>query len=533
MNTYQFDTLVYNTDNFKSLKLGHVETTYNGNPALSTTPRIRTYIGEHYYATGGHSYLVSTADSLFQADGSINATTNTYTYDTNYNVIKIVSGYDRSRGLQKETRLYYPYNYTTSSGLLNKFRDSGIISQVVSNETWITGDSNPRILDGTITAFKQISSNELKTETVYAFQSNKPIPQSTIGLFDPSTLNRSTTYFKPQADFTVYDAKGNSTEIQSSITSQSNSVIMDYNSMYPVAKVSNALQSDIAYTSFEADGSGNWIIGSTARDNTQALTGKKSYNLSNGNVSKSGLSSSQSYIVTLWVKTGASASVNGTSLSSSIATQNGWNLYLVNLTSVTTVTISGSGLIDEVRLHPKAANMMTYTYEPMIGITSTADANNTIAYSEYDNLARLKLLRDKDKNIIKRFDYSDTSMFLFIGQQPSWQGTSRNCTGNGASVDSVFIDVNPFSDSSGTTKTVAQPLDCTCSTAVNNPQFKVVNGQCEQGTWVVTSSAEVKINYVWVWRCTYRYCFSDGSQSTYYEQIIQSEFCPVSCFVEL
>ena len=33
---------------------------------------------------------------------------------------------------------------------------------------------------------------------------------------------------------------------------------LDYSSSYPIAEATNANQSDIAYTSFESDGTGNW-----------------------------------------------------------------------------------------------------------------------------------------------------------------------------------------------------------------------------------------------------------------------------------
>jgi YD repeat-containing protein len=61
--------------------------------------------------------------------------------------------------------------------------------------------------------------------------------------------------------------------------------------------------------------------------------------------------------------------------------------------------------IDELRLYPKGAQMTTYTYEPLVGITNQCDANNNITYYEYDALNRLKTIRDKDRNILKTFEY--------------------------------------------------------------------------------------------------------------------------------
>ncbi|HEV8083714.1 MAG TPA: hypothetical protein VGP55_10950 [Chitinophagaceae bacterium] len=408
LNTYTFDTTLFINNNFKSIKLGNSFTYYSGDSSNPATPKTRTYIAQEYYPITGRAYIVSTVDSIFQANGSLNNSYANITYDTNFNVTKVVSSYDRNRGLQLERRMYYPYNYSIS-GSIGKLRDSSIISALISSEDWITGDANPRILSGTITDYQQ-TGNYIKPLTVYFLQANHPVLQTIIGTFNPATLNRSSTYFVAQNSFISYDSKGNLLQSQNVQSGINNSVIMDYGKQYPIAKVTNAAVNDIAYTSFESDGAGNWTISSTLRDSLNSLTGKKSYNLSNGNITKSSLTTTTSYLVTLWAKSGSSVSVNGTSLSTIIASQIGWNLFSTLLTGISTVTISGSGQIDELRLHPKDANMVTTTYEPTIGPTSTTDANNTVIYNEYDNLNRLKIVRDKDKNILKRYDFSDISI---------------------------------------------------------------------------------------------------------------------------
>lgn len=532
VNAYQVDTVVYNNNNFKSVKLGHSQNTLYGNPNNPPVPRVKTFIGDDYYLSSGRVYLTGSTDTIYQTNGSINTSWQNLVYDTNYNVIKVSTSYDRNRGLQKEERMYYPYNYTIGGGI-GKLRDSSIISQVVATESWIVGDANPRITSGAATSFRQIGNGDLKPDTIYTFESNKPITQATIGSFDPAKLNRNTTYFKAQTFFTNYDSKGNLSEVKSLVTGLSNAVMTDYDQQYAVAKISNAKQADIAYTSFESVGTGNWTVASTARDLTYNLSGKKSYNLSNGNVSKSGLTSSVHYLLTLWVRSGASVSVNSSAVSNPIATQNSWSLYSIALTGITSVTISGSGLIDEVRLHPKDANMQTYTFEPLIGMTSTVDANNGVLYNEYDKLNRIKLIRDKDKNIVKRFDYSDTTML--VNRNPVWVGFDKGCSSSTpGGVDSLYKDVNLFSDSSGFVKKVYQGyLDCSCPEIASNPQYKVVNGVCEMGTWGVTSSVYQKVLVdgflQWRWVCTYRYCFSDDSQSTYYQQTINTSPCSLSC----
>lgn len=531
VNTIQFDTAVYNNNNFKSLKTGHSQTNYTGS-STSWTSRTKKYIGEEYYLTSGRAYVTASKDTLYHLNGSYSASYQNLTYDTNYNVTKVVTSFDRTRGLEKEEKMYYPYNYTVGGGI-GKLRDSGIIALPVSTESWITGDGNPRLTSLMATSFRQIGNGDIKPDTIYSFESRKPIAQSTIGTFDGSTLNRNSTYIKAQTYFTSYDTKGNLSEMKSLVSGLSNAVITDYDQQYATAKISNATQSDIAYTSFESTNAGNWTIGSTQRDATDKITGKKSYNLSNGTVSKSGLTSGTSYILTFWLKSGATATVNSGSIGSSIATQLGWNLYSLSLTGITSVTISGSGLIDEVRLHPKDANMETYSFEPLIGVISAADANNNIGYTEYDKLNRVKLLRDKDRNIIKRFDYTDTTMT--VSTAPQWTGVAKTCGLTGAGhVDSLYQDMNQFSDSLGYIKPVWQgSLDCTCSDIAGNPQYKVVNGTCEMGTYGVISSVYgryyIGSEWLWRWKCTYAYCFSDGSTSTYTVVAYYTTPCTVTC----
>jgi len=63
-------------------------------------------------------------------------------------------------------------------------------------------------------------------------------------------------------------------------------------------------------------------------------------------------------------------------------------------------------LFDDLRFHPSDAMMTTYTYKPLIGITSESDARNIPVKYEYDAYGRLKLIRDHQGYILKMYEYN-------------------------------------------------------------------------------------------------------------------------------
>ena len=51
------------------------------------------------------------------------------------------------------------------------------------------------------------------------------------------------------------------------------------------------------------------------------------------------------------------------------------------------------------------AQVTTYTYKPLVGMTSQTDPKGMTTYYEYDDFQRLKIIKDQNGNIIKQYDY--------------------------------------------------------------------------------------------------------------------------------
>jgi YD repeat-containing protein len=136
-------------------------------------------------------------------------------------------------------------------------------------------------------------------------------------------------------------------------------------------------------------------------------TGGRYYDLGTGSISKSGIeaSSSEKYLLTFWVKR-ASGSANWDFMGQTEELDQEWKL-IQRIITENRLTIEGSGLhLDELRLHPLDAAMTTYTYDPLVGLTSKTDARNYTMYYEYDYIGRLKAIRDDSGQLKEFYEYN-------------------------------------------------------------------------------------------------------------------------------
>ncbi|WP_417942654.1 DUF5977 domain-containing protein [Flavobacterium sp. RS13.1] len=92
---------------------------------------------------------------------------------------------------------------------------------------------------------------------------------------------------------------------------------------------------------------------------------------------------------------------------------------------------------------PDDTFISTYTYNPLVGLTSVTDPKGNTTYYEYDTNGRLKFVKDKDLNVLQKYCYnykgesvdcndnSSTTIVLYRSIARSGSFTKNNCASGG------------------------------------------------------------------------------------------------------
>lgn len=420
-NTYIDDSRINNVYMqyiTKQSGVNEIITTSSTCPASSVfNLRMSVFDIMSYPITQQWTYLSTKQEVDYDMNGA-NPITNTtnYYYDNPAHAMVTRISIQNSKGENITTNLKYPLDYSISGttnnnmaqgiqNLQNNYVVNPVIEQYVQKSN--TDGSNLRTVSS---IFKSYKPTIPYPDIIYSSVNNQGMTN-----FTPSSVAASNSTidgsYQPRISFDNYDANGNLLQ-QHKINDANHSYIWDYNGSMPIAEAVNAANSDIAYTSFESNGSGNWTIGSTTRTTTAGITGSNSYSL-NSDISKSGLTGTITYVVSYWTQNQNASpfTITGTlpnyPIKGKTVTINGttWTYYEHKITGQSSISLTGTGPIDELRLYPADAQMTSYAYAPMLGVTSQDDASGKISYYEYDSLGRLKDIKDQDGNIIKTFDY--------------------------------------------------------------------------------------------------------------------------------
>jgi YD repeat-containing protein len=456
---------------------------------LDLQAALNPYNVSQYYAAQTWWHLDYTSVADYDPDKNVFMLTSTnyeYNSESNIAVSKIVTSGSDYTCIEKE--MQYP-NYFTG---LEPY-------QTMTNRNQLENT----IHENTYKNFSLIYANETEYSDWFNNQTR----------FYPVNIKtqKESGNLETRITFSKYDTHGNVLEL-SKANDVTISYIWDYRYTLPIAEVTNASHSDIAYTSFEADGKGGWTYSGSPTFRADAPTGKWAYSLLNNPITASPAQYEVSFIVTYWARDGF-VNVNGGDPGSPVLTKNDWSLYKT-FASGDPITISGTALIDELRLYPTNAFMKTYCYAPEVGVTDIADANALISKYEYDGFGRLTRIADVDGNTIKKAEYKYGER---VGDcqdvNPNWNATGEYRCAINNEVNNNYtgvrekeeIDINNCSPSYLEKRWTPIGVSTVCPSSVSNcsgPDKRVINGVCVTGQKVYVTTRYISgVN----WECVFHY----------------------------
>lgn len=351
-----------------------------------------------YYHSVYKKQLTSTIKKQFESSISnpMESITN-YFYDNalNANPVRVETKDSKGKIMKSITNTpFEKYNIISNNSLnpeqiasIDEMINRNIVNKPIEKRVY----KDEKLIERILFHYTQNGFNHINNTSIRTATANNPL--DTKLLFGP------------------YDAYGNLLE-QQKANDVRQAYIYDYQLAYPIAEIINAGYNEVAYTSFEADGKGNFNFTGNAIASTNAPTGNKVYQLSSGAINYQG-NSSQPFILSFWANNNAFIlTVNGTTYQANNAiagiTHGGFTYYqwLINGNNQISIQTSNTDTyIDELRLYPQKAMIKTFTYKPLIGISSQTDTNGKTIYYEYDGFNRLKLSRDHNGQILKLYDY--------------------------------------------------------------------------------------------------------------------------------
>jgi hypothetical protein len=285
---------------------------------------------------------------------------------------------------------------------------------------------NGMVVSGQLVHYKIVAGVGPVVKSSYALKNMAPYSEAshTFSNIGSGTFTWSANY-KKQSENLVFDGIG--TPLETEVRNTRTAIIFNPNIQQTTAVSPFSSHNDIAYSSFEdyeivtspasVHSSSNWLLQSTCGTtikSTDAFAGSNSLQVGGScNIqvkTLKTLNTAKSYRITFWAKNAVPAiSVTGTppAAPTVLEESNGWKLYQYILSGVSSATIgmTGSGLMDELKLTPIESGIQAIVYRPLIGAVSTSDTGNHYQHSVYDSFGRIIKLLDHDKNIIKSYEH--------------------------------------------------------------------------------------------------------------------------------
>lgn len=221
------------------------------------------------------------------------------------------------------------------------------------------------------------------------------------------------------------------------------------------------------------------------------------------------------------------------------AATNLMSMSIASLQNITDAPLRAE--INSIRIGLPQSQVVTYTYNPNIGVSSIIDPNNQGQYFEYDYFLRHKITRDSESSIVKQFKYNYSNQVtgqylkLYFNDAVSKSYISTNCP-LGTKANPYAYNVPARKYFSVISKDLANSMalkeaevlgqqsanafaNCT-NNICTGEGYKMIGCACELGTIVGISCTD---NADGTWVQYYRYKYSDNSMSANtYSRLMQA-----------
>ncbi|HLX91021.1 MAG TPA: hypothetical protein VKR32_05030 [Puia sp.] len=404
VNSYQYlPTQTWWNASSQPQPSGYYRTTPSTHITFTSNQTIPSIVVDNYSIFTGHAPLTDTYVRTFNSSGSFQQTHTSFQYGPNLLPSQTIT--TLSNGDQQVTQAYYSDDYSPT-GVFQSLQSLNLVDLPVATYKSIikNGSTDMLYLGAQVIQYGNLANGDIEPSQIYVGRSSAPV---SFGGFDGGNPLNYPNLVLTQT--LRYDLSGNlvKTEDEGGRVTAS---LYDYADRYVVAKLINEDidVNPVAYTSFETSSMGGWqLSGNPVYNNSLAVTGNNSLDMQGGQTLSVNFTFNSPYTLSFW-STG-SISVDGASLTKSGPAIGSFTYYEYSVPSTQsglTLTAPIEMFVDEVRLYPAAAQMTTFTYNPLLGKTSECDNNNLVSYFQYDNMGRILVVMDAYGNITKSFEYN-------------------------------------------------------------------------------------------------------------------------------
>jgi len=294
-------------------------------------------------------------------------------------------------------------NYISKPILTYTLKDDGIINSSIN----------------TYESYKYFSFNGnnfywVRPTASYKLKTSSPISgyPNVEDIYSP--LNPGSDYYKA-SEISSYDYLNRPLEIQSKDGITKRFRYKSNSHDVPDIMIVNGTTNQFAIEDFNnySNTNSDWYIASSLEFNYDGRTGvePKGSSINSENDIPAG-----EYYLSMYITHGLTAgdytvTVSGHEDEFSASTQDQWTYVKrkIVLDQNEQITILGSvqdGIFfDDIRLVPADEQYTLFDYEPLYGLKSITDSNDRNTYYEYDDIGRLKFIKDQEGNIVKAYEY--------------------------------------------------------------------------------------------------------------------------------